>query len=756
MYPRPARPRRGDRVGCACFAGCVILAFFFHVLYVWAPRENALLSICDPTSLLSRCLASGEDAMEIVVAQCASYQFPVVEHAQVSTLLAQHIGRTAAFDLLQCAHFLHRVGGFNFEDRTIRRLEDSAGSARDGASPGNSQISGRDAGTDSGGTGSGVKVGLAGGYEAALERLPEDPYHPSRRTLSLDDPIVIIGGGPTGLCAAARLEELGHRRWTLVEGKAKTSGLSTSIRDAQGFVWDIGVHIGFSHYEFFDQLLQRSVPPAEWFTRNRSSPIFMEGRFIGYPLQYYFWQLSDESAGRVTTSLREMLEAQERGGLSPQSQPRPTNFHEYSHQRFGDALSELFMLPYNAKVWAHPPRELNTLWVGERVAPLKLRQILYAAATRQESAPWGPNARFVYPLHGTGQVWEAVGQALPADRVRTRTLAREVRAIPATPGTPEMLEVHVEENAPNGARRVERDPHQMWGHRRDGGYSGDDDGGDPPGNVTTVLPARAVLSTMGLDHLVSVVRAPEAMRRAMDEQSRAWLSSTYPAAPPPPPIDTLLDPQGIPDRFKHTRLHLVGLGFAGDVPPRLVRNPTAAESVRYHHWVYFPESDYPFYRMTLMSVLSPGMAPPGTWSLMFEVSESKHRPMVFPSKDALIEAIFGTLVRMALVKRDQRPISTFYHFEYRGYPVPYTSRNEHVHTLDNILRPYLGIWSRGRFGSWKYEVSNQDHSCMLGVEAVDAMLFNSTELTFTKPNVVNAGKRTHRAGFRPSVSFPML
>jgi len=40
-----------------------------------------------------------------------------------------------------------------------------------------------------------------------------------------------------------------------------------------------------------------------------------------------------------------------------------------------------------------------------------------------------------------------------------------------------------------------------------------------------------------------------------------------------------------------------------------------------------------------------------------------------------------------------------------------------------------GIFSRGRFGAWKYEVSNQDHSAMQGVEAVDFMLAGIPEHT---------------------------
>ena len=36
-----------------------------------------------------------------------------------------------------------------------------------------------------------------------------------------------------------------------------------------------------------------------------------------------------------------------------------------------------------------------------------------------------------------------------------------------------------------------------------------------------------------------------------------------------------------------------------------------------------------------------------------------------------------------------------------------------------------GIWSRGRFGSYKYEVGNQDHSLMLGVECADNVLYGA-------------------------------
>lgn len=82
----------------------------------------------------------------------------------------------------------------------------------------------------------------------------------------------------------------------------------------------------------------------------------------------------------------------------------------------------------------------------------------------------------------------------------------------------------------------------------------------------------------------------------------------------------------------------------------------------------------------------------------------------------------------------------------RGYPVPYVERNMHMHIADKALRD-MHIWSRGRFGSWKYEVANQDHSCMLGVDAIDAMLFGGNtegvEATFNSPSKVNGHYRPY-------------
>lgn len=62
------------------------------------------------------------------------------------------------------------------------------------------------------------------------------------------------------------------------------------------------------------------------------------------------------------------------------------------------------------------------------------------------------------------------------------------------------------------------------------------------------------------------------------------------------------------------------------------------------------------------------------------------------------------------------------------YPVPTLERDAAL----RIIQPWLeahGIYSRGRFGAWKYEVGNMDHSFMQGVEVVERILESKPERT---------------------------
>lgn len=226
--------------------------------------------------------------------------------------------------------------------------------------------------------------------------------------LDTDARIVIIGAGPTGLGAGYRLRELGHRNFVIVEREAHAGGLASSYADDAGFTWDVGGHVMFSHYAYYDACFD-AMMGDEYTLNDRESWVRMMDRWVPYPFQNNVRYLPKEVAFECLSGL---IKAQTgRGGVAHHSQAR--NFGEFIDAVFGEGIARHFMRPYNFKVWAHAPEMMNKTWIGERVAVLDVDRALRNVVLEQDDYGWGPNNRFKYPLRGgTGEFYRRIGATL--------------------------------------------------------------------------------------------------------------------------------------------------------------------------------------------------------------------------------------------------------------------------------------------------------------------------------------------------------
>jgi protoporphyrinogen oxidase len=178
----------------------------------------------------------------------------------------------------------------------------------------------------------------------------------------------------------------------------------------------------------------------------------------------------------------------------------------------------------------------------------------------------------------------------------------------------------------------------------------------------------------------------------------------------------------------YSSAHIVGLGLVGQPRAELAKKC----------WIYFPEDNCPFYRVTVFSNYSPYNVPDSTrhWSLMCEVSESKHKPV---DQERLLQSVITGALNTHLIADSSDIISTWNYRAAYGYPTPGLHRDQALEEIIPFFEEH-DVYSRGRFGLWKYEVSNQDHSFMQGVEIVERLLNGRQEVTAFDPNYANTKK----------------
>ena len=197
--------------------------------------------------------------------------------------------------------------------------------------------------------------------------------------------------------------------------------------------------------------------------------------------------------------------------------------------------------------------------------------------------------------------------------------------------------------------------------------------------------------------------------------------------------------------YSHT--HVIGIGLTGQ-PPKTLSNKS---------WMYFPDSDSPFYGITVFSSYSDDHVPkPGKqWSLMCELAEPKgnSNPQYW-SKEHLIDTTIQALIAYGFITPEM-VVSKYYRRLDHGYPVPSISRE----MILGKIQPWLeskGIYSRGRFGGWRYEVANQDHSFMQGVVISDRLLRGIPEEAYFDVNFVNSRRNTGRFLRDPLLDYEIV
>ncbi|KAK4143011.1 uncharacterized protein C8A04DRAFT_37882 [Dichotomopilus funicola] len=486
--------------------------------------------------------------------------------------------------------------------------------------------------------------------------------------------VLVIGAGPTGLGAAKRLNHLNGPSWLILDSNEKAGGLASTDVTPEGFLYDVGGHVIFSHYKYFDDCLNEALPKKEdWYDHERVSYVRYKGLWVPYPFQNNISILPKEDQVKCIDGL---IDAALNSRVAT---TKPKDFDEWILRICGEGVADVFMRPYNYKVWAVPTTKMQCEWLGERVAAPNLKMVTSNVILNKVAGNWGPNNMFRFPARdGTGGIWIAVANTLPEEKKR-------------------------------------------FGEK---------------GEVTKVDAKKKVVTlkdgtTIGYGKLVNTMAVNQLAEKIGDQELITLSKGLF-----------------------YSSTHVIGVGIRGERPERIGDKC----------WLYFPEDNCPFYRATIFSNYSPYNQPEANiklptlynadgskaksseaqagpyWSIMLEVSQSELKPV---DEENLLKDCIQGLINTEMIKPEDEIVSTYHRKFVQGYPTPTLEREGVLKQLLPKLLD-LDIWSRGRFGSWRYEVGNQDHSFMLGVEAVDNIVSGAVELTLNYPDFVNTRQNTER------------
>lgn len=198
--------------------------------------------------------------------------------------------------------------------------------------------------------------------------------------------VAIIGSGFAGVAAGQVLADAGVEV-EIFEAKPHWGGHThTDVTD--GFTFEEGPHVSFTKDEEVRAMFRRGTDEIEEIAVRMTN--YFRGTWVAHPAQCHLYGLDP---ALVTACIVDLVEAQ-------QSDSPVANYADWCIRSFGRTFSENFPFAYTRKYWTVEAAAMSTDWIGQRMYPPKLSEVVRGAVAPDNRGDFYYLSQVRYPRSG--------------------------------------------------------------------------------------------------------------------------------------------------------------------------------------------------------------------------------------------------------------------------------------------------------------------------------------------------------------------
>lgn len=218
---------------------------------------------------------------------------------------------------------------------------------------------------------------------------------------------LIIGAGLSGISCAYYLGD----DYLILEKEHTPGGYCRTIPNDR-YVWDYAGHFYHFRTEKYKKLFTDLVDENQIIRQKKNTKIFYKDKLVDYPFQTNIHQLEKEEFIECLYDL-----------YFRNTEEDFDNFLDMLYTKFGKAITEKFLKPYNEKLYAVDLHKLDKDAMGRFFPYADFRQVMESMGNKAKATY---NDEFMYLKKGTGYFIDRLFERINKDKVRLDTGVKSI------------------------------------------------------------------------------------------------------------------------------------------------------------------------------------------------------------------------------------------------------------------------------------------------------------------------------------------